>query len=88
MSEYDNAIEDLVDRCRAAEENYRALAEEMIYEGNSVSWWHSKAIAYRDALGRAWDALSEAGIRADGQTDVAAGIRKLAARLPSPPEEG
>ena len=81
-----NAIEDLIDRTREAEEKYRQLAEELIYksgvvQGNSVGWWHSKATAYRAALERAWEALNEAGVKADGEKDVAAGIRELAARV-------
>lgn len=50
------------------------------YKGNSVGWWWSKAVNYRNALGDAWEALREAGIQSDGETDVAAAIRKLAAR--------
>ena len=54
------------------------LASQMIYRGNSVSWWHSKATSYRDAIGKCWDALKEAGINADGHTTVVDAIRKLA----------
>jgi len=56
------------------------LANEMIYRGNSVAWWHSKATAYRDAIDRCWDALKDAGIHPDGKTDVATAIRQLAER--------
>lgn len=56
------------------------LAGSMIYHGNSVAWWHSKATAYKNALGECWKALGEAGIKADGQTSVADAIRQLAAR--------
>lgn len=51
----------------------------MPYKGNSIDWWWSKAENYSRALGRAWEALSKAGIRADGEKDVAAGIRELVA---------
>ena len=56
------------------------LANEMVYRGNSVAWWHSKATAYRDAIDRCWDALRDAGIHPDGKTDVATAIRQLAER--------
>ena len=59
---------------------YHHLANEMIYQGNSVGWWYSKATAYKAALGEAWDALHEAGVSADGRTTVADAIRKLAER--------
>lgn len=57
------------------------LANNMVYHGNSVSWWYSKAMAYRDAVDKCWDALREAGISADGQTHVADAIRELANRI-------
>lgn len=56
------------------------LANEMIYHGNSVGWWYSKATAYRNAIDECWKALHEAGIKADGKTSVADAIRQLAAR--------
>ena len=56
------------------------LANEMVYNGNSVGWWYSKAMAYRDAIDRSWDALKAAGITPDGKTDVATAIRQLAER--------
>ena len=56
------------------------LANEMIYHGNSVGWWYSKAMAYRDAIDQSWDALKAAGITPDGKTDVATAIRQLAER--------
>lgn len=57
------------------------LADRMEYRGNSISWTHSKLQRYQAALDDAWTALKEAGIHADGKTDVAAGIRLLAARV-------
>lgn len=56
------------------------LANQMIYHGNSVGWWYSKAMAYRDAIDRSWEALKDAGISTDGKTDVATAIRQLAER--------
>lgn len=56
------------------------MAQQTIYHGNSVGWWYEKAIAYKNALSECWRALKEAGIYADGQTDVADAIRKLAER--------
>lgn len=75
------ALEGIVDRMRTAEENYELLASEMVYEGNSVSWWCSKAKRYKASLGDAWDALREAGVHPGDGKDVAAGIRELAAKV-------
>lgn len=80
--EASQALEELVERMQQAERDCDLMASETIYRGNSVSWWHSKAIAYRDALDEAWDALREAGIRPDGHSKtVALGIKELAARV-------
>lgn len=46
----------------------------LVYKNNSVTWWHSKAENYRDALGRAWDAMSAAGYPPDGKMDLAEAI--------------
>lgn len=80
MVDHSNSIEELVDRARDAEQELSLLANEMVYEGNSVSWWASKARNYGNALGVAWVALKGAGIEADGNTSVAQGIEKLAAK--------
>lgn len=56
------------------------LAQLMIYHGNSIGWWYSKANAYREALDRSWDALKAAGVYPDGKTDVATAITLLASR--------
>jgi hypothetical protein len=64
----------------AMEQRYHDLAEHMVYQGNSVSWWHSKATAYRDAIDAVWDALRAAGIQSDGNKTCADGVRELAAR--------
>jgi hypothetical protein len=54
------------------------LAQQMVFHGNSVSWWYSKAIAYRDAIDEAWKALKAKGVFADGNTTVAQAIAGLA----------
>jgi hypothetical protein len=76
-----DAIRQAIEERDAAKRDLELLASEMVYKGNSISWIHSKAENYKAALGRAWDALIEAGIPCDGQTDVAEGIRKLAAKV-------
>lgn len=55
--------------------NYQLLADEAVYEGNSISWTYRKAIKYRDALERAWSAMAEAGYPADGETELSDAIR-------------
>lgn len=62
------------------ERSYHDLADSMIYEGNSISWIKSKADNYKAALGEAWKALGEAGIKCDGKISVAEGIKILAMR--------
>ena len=59
---------------------YHQLATEMIYEGNSISWIHSKAKNYGNALTEAWKELKAAGIECNGSKSVAEGIRELASR--------
>lgn len=58
-----------------------ALEDEWIgvleYKGNSVTWTHSKAKRYGDDLLKAWEALAEIGIHADGKTHIADAIRRL-----------
>lgn len=77
MSDLD-VIRQAIEERDAALAEVDALAARMEYRGNSVSWWHSKATNYGNALLDAWSALKEAGIVCDGQTTVAEGIRKLA----------
>jgi hypothetical protein len=59
---------------------YHQLATEMIYNGNSISWIHSKARNYGDALTAAWTELKAAGIECTGSKSVAEGIKELASR--------
>jgi hypothetical protein len=68
-----DAIEERDDAIRAVED----LAESMIYRGNSVGWWQSKADNYKSALREAWAELKAAGVKSDGQTTVAEAIKKL-----------
>ena len=63
------------------ERRYHDLAEHMVYSGNSVSWWHSKALAYRDAIDRVWDELKASGIVCDGRKTCADGVRELSTKL-------
>lgn len=79
-----DAIRQAIEERDAAVRDTELLANEMVYKGNSVQWWHSKATAYKAALGKAWDALNAAGIHADGTFDVAEGIRRLAASQANP----
>ena len=73
-----DAIRQAIEERDAAIQAVDDLANNMIYNGNSVSWWYSKAVAYGSALDRAWEELKKAGILADGRIDVAEGIRQLA----------
>ena len=77
MTNVDVAREAIEERDRV-EQAYHDLANNMIYEGNSISWTKSKADNYGAALGEAWGALKEAGIKCDGQKTVTEGIRELA----------
>jgi hypothetical protein len=69
--------DELKERVEALERDLSDLANRMIYDGNSVSWWHSKAKAYSAAIFRAWDAVTETGYKSDGQTELADAIRAV-----------
>ena len=71
------ALEALIEENQRLEQAYHDLAREMVYEGNSISWIHSKARNYGNALSEAWHALNAKGVIADGNTTVAEGIAKL-----------
>ena len=73
-----DAIGQAIEERDFALRQYHELANLMIYEGNSIGWWHSKAKNYGAALLDAWDALREAGVECDGATTVSQGIRILA----------
>lgn len=74
-----DVVRQAIEERDAMESSYHALAQSMVYEGNSVSWWHSKAKAYRNAIDDVWRALRAAGIRSDGVKTCADGVRELAA---------
>ena len=76
MSENIGIAREAIEERDMMEQQYNDLANELIYEGNSVSWWHSKAKNYGNALTEAWKALYECGVVADGETTVAEGIRE------------
>lgn len=73
-----DVIRQAIEERDAALQKVDDLAELMIYNGNSVSWWHSKAERYQRDLELCWIALRESGIDPDGETMVSEGIRKLA----------
>lgn len=76
-----DAIRQAIEERDMMEQRYHDLAEHMVYRGNSVSWWHSKAMAYRNAIDDVWAALNAAGVQADGKKTCADGVRELAARI-------
>ena len=73
-----DAIRQAIEERDSAVEDTHLLANEMVYMGNSVNHWWSKAKANGNALSRAWDALREAGINPDGEMEVSDAIRLLA----------
>ena len=74
---FEDYIREINEELNRTEENYRLLSEEIIYEGNSVQWWHSKATAYKRAIEEIWSILDEYGIKADGNTHISVYIRQL-----------
>lgn len=54
-------------------------------QGRSVSFLHQKMCAYRKGLDDAWSALKAAGVRPDGNIDIAGGIARLAAQPAAQP---
>ena len=71
------ALEALIEENQRLKQAYYDLAENMVYEGNSIQWIHSKAQNYGNALSDAWQSLNAKGVVADGNTTVAQGIDKL-----------
>ena len=67
---FEDYIREVNDELSRVEENYHLLAHEMVYEGNSVQWWQSKATAYRKAIEDVWTILGKYGVKADGKTSV------------------
>lgn len=54
------------------------------YMGNSVSFIYQKMRAYKDGMGKVWQALRDNGIHPDGQTHAADAIRKALAQPAQP----
>ena len=75
-----DAIKQAIEERDEAALQYYHLAQNMVYHGNSVSHWHDKAKAYRDAIGKVWNELLAAGIACDGNKSCDDGVRELAAR--------
>ena len=76
-----DAIRQAIEERDAMEHAYHLLAGEMVYEGNSVQHWRSKARAYGDAVTGVWNELKAAGIVCDGRKSCTEGVRELAARV-------
>lgn len=55
----------------ALKQDYKLLADELVYHGNSVSHWYAKGTAYKAAIGKVCDIARKHGIIFDGKTDVA-----------------
>lgn len=69
-------LESDLDACREFEATMNDDIGHLCYNGNSVSWWCSKAQAYKDAIGQAWDVLRKFGVVPNGGKDVATAIRE------------
>jgi hypothetical protein len=69
----------LRERAERAEAALDRLANDMEFRGNSVAYIYQKKDAYAAAIDRAWTALNDAGVRADGKTSLTDGIAQLAA---------
>ena len=80
-----DAVRQAIEERDDMERKYHDLAEHMVYHGNSVSWWYSKATAYRSAIDAVWTELKAAGIKCDGIKTCADGVRELANKLKETP---
>lgn len=60
----------------SAELEVAYLANEMVYEGNSIGWIASKAKNYGVALMAAWDGVKAIGGKCDGSTPLHEAIRQ------------
>ncbi len=67
-------VVEMQEKLDAANERYRLLATELVYEGNSVQHWQQKARAYQAAIDAAWDSMRKAGHHPDGKTTLASAI--------------
>lgn len=68
--------DDAIEEKEAAQLEVAYLANEMIYEGNSIGWIASKAKNYGAALGDAWSAVKAVGGVCDGATPLHVAIRQ------------
>ena len=80
-------IEELEEELESERINNEDLANATYYKGNSVSWWHSKAGNYKNALGEMWDVLRAAGVHCDGKKSTADGVKELQQRIEELEEE-
>lgn len=67
---------ELREELEESQRSYALLANESIYDGNSIGWIASKAKNYGDALLLAWGAVKEVGGTCDGNTPLHEAIRK------------
>ena len=70
--------QDLIERCEYAESSLEALADEMIYNGNSVSWLYKKHQSDIAVIHDIWGVLRAAGIPPDGELHIITAIQLLA----------
>jgi len=59
------AYERMRERAQWAENAYRLLATEMIFEGNSVQHWHAKAEAYKGIVFAVCNAFRDLGYQGE-----------------------
>ena len=77
MKTTEELISELIEQKEYAVMQLDELANNMIYNGNSVGYIYSKAENYKNCIGRCWDAVKEYGIECDGKKDIADAIREL-----------
>jgi hypothetical protein len=83
----ESEVEDLREEIEALRFDYAALANNTMYDGNSIGWIASKAKNYGRSLMDAWDAVCEIGGKCDGNTPLHEAIRKqLKVATPAPAE--
>ena len=69
-------VAELREELERSRRDYELLANESIYDGNSIGWIASKAKNYGDALLKAWEAVGDVGGTCDGNTPLHEAIRK------------
>lgn len=73
-----SAKDEEIERLQSALE---ALAEKMVYRGNSVAYIYNKKDAYAKTIDDIWAALKEAGIHPDGETSCVDIVRNLTEQI-------